>query len=222
MNRALPLLSLLLFAACSSPTEQTEQSAQISEYEIAFGKHLIHDISAKANNDKYVNVVVEIPAGTSQKWEVNKSTGNLEWEFRNGAPRTVSYLPYPGNYGFIPQTILPSEKGGDGDPLDVIVLGPSVERGSVIRCKIIGVLKLLDGGEQDDKLLAIMDESPLEEIDDLAELDDEFPGISDIIWLWFENYKGTGEMEALGFGSKASADSVLNFAIQSYTPESFN
>ena len=45
-------------------------------------------------------------------------------------PREVKYLGYPGNYGMIPRTLLPKELGGDGDPLDVIVLGPAVERGS--------------------------------------------------------------------------------------------
>jgi len=59
----------------------------------------------------------------------------------------------------IPQTLLSKENGGDGDPLDVIILGPSISRGSVVKAHLIGVLKLLDGGEQDDKLIAIIDNS---------------------------------------------------------------
>ena len=57
------------------------------------------------------------------------------WEFKDGKPRIVKYLGYPGNYGMVPKTLLPENLGGDGDPLDVIVLGPQVERGSVIKCK---------------------------------------------------------------------------------------
>jgi inorganic pyrophosphatase len=155
------------------------------------------------------NVVVEIPAGTNAKWEVDKEDGALRWEFKNGAPRVVQYLPYPGNYGMIPRTLLPKELGGDGDPLDVIVLGPAVERGRVVRAHIVGVLNLLDGGEQDDKLLAVLDGSPLAGVRSVEELDAHFAGISRIVETWFENYKGPGEMESRGFGERAVALEVL-------------
>ena len=87
----------------------------------------------------------------------------------------------------IPKTLLPEEEGGDGDPLDVIVLRPSVERGSVIKCKLIGVLKLLDGGEQDDKLLAVHESTPLYDVNNLDELNSGFNGITNIVEIWFEN-----------------------------------
>ena len=74
--------------------------------------------------------MIEIPTGTTAKWEVVKPSGELRWEFDQGRPRVVRYLGYPGNYGMIPRTLLPKEEGGDGDPLDVVVLGPAVPRGS--------------------------------------------------------------------------------------------
>ena len=130
------------------------------EYTIVGKKNFMNDF-IPLNNDGTINVIVEIPTGTIGKWEVDKSDGNLKWEFKKGKPRIVKFLGYPGNYGMIPRTMLPKELGGDGDPLDVIVLGPSVPRGSVVSAKLIGVLKLLDGGEQDDKLLAVLENSPL-------------------------------------------------------------
>ena len=76
--------------------------------------------------------LLEIPAGTKQKWEVNKNSGLLEWEEKNGKKRIVKFLGYLGNYGFIPQTL-----GGDGDPLDVIDLDESKPRGSVVETKLL-------------------------------------------------------------------------------------
>ena len=94
--------------------------------------NLLSDINPDFENG-FVNAVVEIPSGTTEKWEVNKASGQVSWEKRNNVGRVVNYLGYPGNYGMIPQTFLNKENGGDGDPLDIVVLGPSLERGAVVR-----------------------------------------------------------------------------------------
>ncbi len=168
------------------------------------------------HEDGDVNVVVEIPTGTLEKWEVDKSNGQLQLEFIDNKPRIVNYLGYPGNYGMIPRTLLSKESGGDGDPLDVIVLGPPVQRGSTIKCKIIGVLFLLDRGEQDDKLVAVLADTPLYGINSISELNQNYVGISEILQLWFTNYKGPGKMESKGFGEKDIAMDILGAAIQEY------
>jgi inorganic pyrophosphatase len=116
----------------------------------------------------------------------------------------------------IPRTILPKELGGDGDPLDVIVLGPAVPRGSVVRAKLIGVLKLLDGGEQDDKLIAVLENTPMYEINSIQEMNSKFIGVSKIIETWFVNYKGPGELSSKGFAERNEAQKILEYAIKSY------
>ena len=58
-----------------------------------------------------------------------------------GTPRIINYGNYPVNYGMIPKTVLPINLGGDGDPLDAIVLGNPLPRGTVLKAKIIGLLK---------------------------------------------------------------------------------
>ena len=63
------------------------------------------------NQSGDINVVVEIPTGSTEKWEVTKPDGELKWEFKDGKPRIVKYLGYPGNYGMIPQTLLPEDRG---------------------------------------------------------------------------------------------------------------
>lgn len=161
------------------------------------------------NQDSTINVVIEIPAGTLEKYELNKNTQKIEWEIRDKKPRIVQYLAYPANYGFIPNTILPKAKGGDGDPLDVLVLGAAIERESIIKAKPIGILKLLDSGEKDDKIIAISSNSPFSEIKNLEELKNKFPGILNILEIWFENYKGKNKIISLGFENKKAAWNCL-------------
>ncbi len=116
--------------------------------------HQLLDTDAKA--------IIEIPAGTLDKFELNKKSHEIEHEHKDGTPRVVQYLAYPANYGYIPNTLLAKEDGGDGDPLDVLVLGAAVEREAKLDIKIIGALRLLDRGEQDDKLIAVTRELLLE------------------------------------------------------------
>jgi inorganic pyrophosphatase len=185
------------------------------EYTLTNEKHFVRDY-APLDHSGDINVVIEIPTGTNAKWEVNKTTGELKWEFRKGKPRVVSYLGYPGNYGMIPRTLLPKELGGDGDPLDVLVLGSALPRGSVVKAHAIGMLKLLDNGEQDDKIIAVLQNSDMGKISSIEELRHEFNGAAEIIETWFSNYKGPGKIESKGFTSVAEAEKVIRTAIEAY------
>jgi len=190
----------------------------VDQYTLAGEKHLFLDYSA-IDSSGNINVVVEIPTGTNAKWEVDKTTGHLKWGFKKGKPRVVSYLGYPGNYGMVPRTILPIELGGDGDPLDVVVIGPAIPRGSVVQARPIGVLKMLDDGEQDDKIIAVLPNSDLGKISSIEELTGEFRGIAEILEIWFSNYKGPGKMKSKGFGSVADATSIIESAVAAYGKE---
>jgi inorganic pyrophosphatase len=94
-------------------------------------------------NDLY-SFYVEIPAGTLEKWEVDKESGELEWEEKNGKKRIINFLPFPGNYGFIPQTL-----AGDNDPIDLIMIDAAKERGSLNHVRVIGGLYFEDKKELD-------------------------------------------------------------------------
>ena len=93
----------------------------LDPYTLAGPKHLLEDYPSWVAEGK-INVVVEIPAGRTEKWEVRKPDGALVWEFKKGKPRVVKFIGEPGNYGMVPRTLLPEKMGGDGDPLDVIAL----------------------------------------------------------------------------------------------------
>lgn len=169
-------------------------------------------------NDSLVNIIIEIPAGTNQKWEVNKDTGIIEWERVNeDSLRVVRYLPYPANYGFIPQTYLPVSAGGDGDPLDVFLLGASEERSKVVPGRVIGIIKMLDKGEQDDKLIAVSKNSHFGSLRTLSELENTYPGVLEILTTWLIHYKGNNLTEIQSIEDEQSAMEVLNLAKEFYT-----
>ena len=195
-GRALALTLLVLGCASSSP-------------------HLVDDFSARSG-DGLIQAVVEIPAGTNAKWEVDKDSGSLIWEQEDGRPRVVQYLAYPGNYGMIPRTSLPEELGGDGDPLDVLVLGPRIARGTLLRARPIGVLRLIDEGERDDKVLAVPLSGPLSDVSDVDQLDARYPGASVIVETWFTSYKGPGRVTSDGFADAAAALRVIEEASRYY------
>ncbi|MFQ5632784.1 MAG: inorganic diphosphatase [bacterium] len=223
MRKILIFASILLlhfgFYACGNVAQQ-EQNTQIDKQSkdkfTLIGEKSFLTGYEPVNTDGTINIVVEIPTGTTAKWEVTKPDGIMKWEFKNSKPRVVKYLGYPGNYGMIPKTLLPEELGGDGDPLDVILLGDALPRGSVAQGRLVGVLKLLDSGEQDDKLIAISHDSPLASATSMEELQERYPSVLEIVELWFSNYKGRGVMESKGFGDQAEAEDVLHSAIAAF------
>lgn len=159
--------------------------------------------------ERTVNAVVEIPCGTNEKWEV-KLDGVLRWDVKNNAPRVVEYLGYPANYGIVPQALFGKDIGGDGDPLDVLVLGPAMPRGTVASVRVIGIIRLVEKGEQDHKLIAVDEHGPLGKVDSMSDLERDHVGVTDILKTWFLNYKGKeGTMKYDSFGSRADALELL-------------
>ncbi len=167
--------------------------------------------------DSLVNVVVEIPAGTNEKWEVSKMDGSLQWErITADSMRIIPYLPYPANYGMVPRTLLPAEQGGDGDPLDVFLLGPTVERGAVVVSRVVGVIQMRDHGEQDDKLIAVSTAHWFGHVESLNQLQTEFPGVVEALTNWLANYKGEGVVQIVAIADEEHARSVLLHAVNAF------
>ena len=109
----------------------------MSLFKVEAGKDLPHD----------VNVIIEIPKHSDPvKYEVDKKTGALHVD-----RFMATCMYYPCDYGYIPNTL--SE---DGDPIDVLVVCPhALLPGSVIRCRVIGMLRMTDESGPDAKLLAL-------------------------------------------------------------------
>lgn len=160
-----------------------------------------------ARIEKGINVVVEIPAGTNHKIEYQAEKGVFANDLVDGKNRVIDFLPYPGNYGFIPSTFMDPKSGGDGDALDVLVIGESQATGSVLKALPVAVLLLKDKGELDSKIIAV----PLDlskrtmKIDNFKDLLIEYDAAKRIIEAWFLNYKGFGEMELISWQDEAYA-----------------
>ena len=188
MKRFIFLLAICLLAMPAASFGETA-TARAQQAVLKGEKNYLTGYPAH-NADGTVNVIIEIPAGTTAKYEVDHATGLMVLEQKNGQPRYVQYLPYPGNYGFVPRTVLARELGGDGDPLDVIVLGDAVPRGSILKARPLGVLTLNDSGEEDSKIVMAAVGSPFEKVRGVKHLDEQFPGVTDILQTWFTSYKG--------------------------------
>ena len=185
----------------------------INDFKIEYKNDYIKNISAK-NEDESYNAIIEIPSGTNQKWEISDDYKYLELEFKNGYPRIIKYLGYPANYGFIPNTKLRLDEGGDGDAIDVLVMNDlPIEKGERVKIKVIGMLKLLDKNEIDHKIISVKVGSIFEKINSLKTLENEHSGILEIFSIWFQNYKGE-KIKILGFEEKKKAKKFIEKFVQ--------
>jgi inorganic pyrophosphatase len=146
-----------------------------------------------------LNVIVEIPAGTNHKIEYRIETGFSNDTLLGGQTRVINFLPYPGNYGFVPNTLMDKERGGDGDPLDVLVVCESVPTGTRLAVIPIGALLLRDRGEIDTKIIAVPVDSSLRvfRATNFLEFALEHDAARSIIETWFLNYKGPKQTELI-------------------------
>ena len=205
---------LLFIFFCSQGFCNEIDYKEDGKYRLISSEHLINDLPYRVSNT--YRALIEISAGTRQKWEVAHKSGQLEWEFKNGKPREVEFLGYPGNYGFIPQTL-----SGDGDALDIIVLSESVARGEVLTVKVIGMLKLLDNGEKDYKVIAVLDDGVFKKINSLKEMLQKRPNVIPIIRAWFEGYKEPGEIIFMGYEDKAKTIKYIEESHKRWTRNKF-
>src|SRR3978361_1742763 len=113
--------------------------------------HPWHDVTPGENLPREFNALVEIPMGSSVKYELDKKTGLLRLD------RVLySAVYYPANYGFIPQTY-----AEDDDPLDVLVLcQEAVQPLALIQARAIGLMTMVDSGASDDKVIAVATNDP--------------------------------------------------------------
>lgn len=149
----------------------------------------------------HLRAVVEIPAGTNHKIEINPKTGYFEADSIENKVRVVDFLPYPGNYGFIPSTYMDPAKGGDGDALDILVLAEHQSTGSVMEVIPIATLLLSDNGELDTKIIAIPadPEKRIIKADNYQSFMVQYNPVKNMIQDWFLSYKGLGQMKLLGW-----------------------
>jgi inorganic pyrophosphatase len=155
--------------------------------------------------------VVEIPQGSFTKYEIDADNGHIIVDRYQSMP-----VVYPANYGSIPSSL-----GGDGDPLDALVFTREpIVPGAFIKVRAIGVLHMIDGGEEDDKIIAV----PASDIDPTY---DEIRNIEDLpaiererVEAFFRVYKqlpeGRKVVELNGFSGVNEAQQLVTNAIEAY------
>ncbi len=156
--------------------------------------------------------IIEIPAGTNKKLEYDKVSKRIKSDTLNGGDdRIIDFLPYPGNYGYLPSTMMDKSKGGDGDALDVLVLGETQESGTKMAVIPIAVLLLKDNGREDSKIIAVPAKKELQvmKLKDFATFITEYNAAQLIIQEWFLNYKGLGSIEMLGWRDEKFAKDYI-------------
>jgi len=138
-----------------------------------------HNVDRGYNDNMcQVNGIIEIPKGTRAKYELDKKSGLLKLD------RVIySSMYYPANYGFIPKTYCE-----DNDPLDILILSQiDLVSMCIVPSTVIGVMRMLDNGQADDKIIAVSSGDPsVNHIKDITELPKHF--ISELK-NFFEDYK---------------------------------
>ncbi len=163
-------------------------------------------------NKDTLRAVIEIPAGTNNKIEWDPSSRQFLVNQVNGQDRVIDFLPYPGNYGFIPGTLMDEARGGDGDPLDVLVLCPSMPTASVVNIKPIAALVLEDNGEIDTKIIALPADPAARSLqaDSFIDFMLRYDAARLIIEEWFLSYKGDGQTRLRRWEDEAYALREIN------------
>lgn len=172
--------------------------------------NLIHVLSPYANKDEAViNCMVEVSKGSLNKYELITEAGVLKLD-RVG----YSSMSYPFTYGAIPQTW-----DQDGDPLDVEIVGVTewLVPGSLVEARIVGVMKFIDGGEVDDKIIAVLsDDKRMNHVTDISHLGEYFQKETTYYWEHYKDLKkpGTGKVE--GFFGRDEAMKIIDECAERY------
>jgi inorganic pyrophosphatase len=166
------------------------------------------DITIGDEVPEIVNVIVEIPKNSHNKYEYDDKTGDFKLD-------RVLYPPlfYPADYGFIPQT-----HAKDGDHLDAIILTDEPTfSGCIVKVRPIGLLKMIDSGKEDSKILAVQADNPnYKNIKDIKDVSDENNKILEQISNFFRVYKGPEEKEViiLGWENAEEAKKEIQLALK--------
>lgn len=166
-----------------------------------------HAVPVGENSPEYVNAIIEIPQNTRAKYELDKESGLLKLD------RVLySAVYYPANYGFIPRTYC-----DDKDPLDIVVLCKiDVVPLCLLTAKVIGVMRMLDGGELDDKIIAVAEnDMSVNHMNDVSELPGHF---LKELKNFFEDYKKLEHktVKVEEFQDAETAKEIVNKAVRDY------
>lgn len=171
--------------------------------------NLWHDVSRGDNLPSEMNVIIEIPKGSPNKYEIDKETGLIALDRAN-----YSSAPYPFDYGFVPQTLW-----DDNDALDVMVMSTfPLQTGILVRVRPVALMEMMDDGESDYKVIAVIaDDRRWDDVHDLADLNQH--NLKEYKHF-FETYKELKEKDVVvtidGIKGKAEAMAAVERSMKLY------
>ncbi len=175
--------------------------------------NLLHILPPYANKESgIVNALIEINSHTINKYEIITESGQLKLD-RVG----YSSLSYPFAYGAIPCTW-----DEDGDPLDIEIVGVTepLIPGSLVEARVIGIMKFNDGGEVDDKVIAVLaDDKRMDHITKLEDLGEHFIKETTYYWEHYKDLKKPGTCKCDGFFDKNKAVTIIDECATRYQNE---
>lgn len=175
--------------------------------------NLIHVLPPFANEEKdVVNALMEINSGTIYKYEIITESGQLKLD-RVG----YSSLAYPFAYGAVPQTW-----DEDGDPLDIEIVGVTepLAPGCLVEARVIGIMKFNDGGEVDDKVIAVLaDDKRMDHIQKVEDLGEHFIKETSYYWEHYKDLKKPGTCRVDGFFGVEEARTIIKVCAARYTTD---
>jgi inorganic pyrophosphatase len=165
----------------------------------------LYDLPAGDNAPEIINVIIEVPRGSANKYEYNKKLGVVQLD-------RVLYaaMSYPGDYGFIPSTL-----GGDGDPIDVVMLStyPFLP-GVLVEARVIGMLEMTDDKGEDTKVLAVPAQDPrFSEVKELNEVASHTLAEIEHFFLEYKTLEGKKVLSE-GWRDREAAYAVIVEAIE--------
>lgn len=166
-------------------------------------------LDAGSKAPEIINVVIEIRKGERNKYEMDKDTGYITLD-----RVTPLAMGYPTDYGYVPETLC-----DDGDPLDaLLIIDESVPHGVVVPSRPIGVLRMVDGGEGDEKLICVpADDITKDHITEVDQLGDNFKKMVEHFYTHYKDWKKDwqgAEVSFNGWGDAAAAKQVVADSIE--------
>jgi len=170
--------------------------------------NLWHDIPLGDDAPNEVNVIIEIPKGSHNKYEIDKETGLIKLDRAN-----YSDAAFPYDYGFVPKTLWE-----DGDALDVILLATyPIPSGILVQARPVALMEMTDDGDSDSKILAVpTDDKRWDDVKDLKDLNKHTLKEFQHFCETYKVLKGKGSVTVHGFKGKEEALAAIEKSVKLY------